>query len=782
MTFALGLGASLRALTAARLGIQTASHNVANANTPGFSRQRVSFSSSQPIFAQGFQIGSGVEIGEVRRIVDDGLIARIYGQNSLVGSSQARYERLLSIESLFGSDVGGLGETFNGFLGSLSALQANPGDRAFRGGVVQSAQAFTSGLNLIGNGLSSVSETTFDEVRGLAQSVESLAVQLAALNDAVVQAESSGSPANDLRDQREQVAREIASLVDVRQVDRASGALDLIVGGRLLVAGGRSSEVQVTRNADGLTELRIGSEGATADVEGGRIGALLQLERTTGPSYRSRVDAFVRDFTLAFDRLHTTGTPESGPFRTLVSDRGAQDTNGNGILGDELLSQLGLPFDIQTGELRIRVVNESSRDARTHTLRVDPSSTTLADFAAQIEAIPALSGSVDSTGRLRIQAQTGFGFDFSPAIDAQPDDLDVFGGARPSVSTGESGPFDLSALAFPATFTIDDGTTTQVVTLDNSDFEDPTRVTADELAAAIEADASNIDATAADGRVVIQGLSAGAVAEFTLTDGAGSPLAAIGFPSGTYRGQDTGVTVTVGGAYDGATNRSLRVVANGDGEIGVTPGLTVDVFDEEGTLLGTLDVGAGYDGSRLPLADGVTVAFGQGRIRATANESFGVDLVADSDTSDILVALGLNTFFSGDATASTVSVRQEVLDDPNLFSASRNGNSGNAENLLAFESLLAGRRSSLGDVDFEDFIGDLIADIGFETARAERTFESQERLSQDLEQQRLAVSGVDLDEELLNLNAYQQAFEAASRLISVMQEVTDTLINLGSPR
>ena len=61
MTFALGLGASLRALTAARLGIQTASHNVANANTPGFSRQRVSFSSSQPIFAQGL-LQTGFEL------------------------------------------------------------------------------------------------------------------------------------------------------------------------------------------------------------------------------------------------------------------------------------------------------------------------------------------------------------------------------------------------------------------------------------------------------------------------------------------------------------------------------------------------------------------------------------------------------------------------------------------------------------------------------------------------------------------------------------------------
>lgn len=782
MTFALGIDASLRALTAARLGIQTASQNVANVNTPGYSRQRLTLSASQPVFAQGFQIGSGVQVGDIRRIVDEGLLTRLTSQQSLTGHSQARYERLLEIESLFGADGGGLGTNLNGLFSSLGQLQSDPGDRALRGGVVQAAQAFTSGLNLIAGGLGGVGETVYGEVRGLARTVEAKAGQVAALNEEIVRTEVSGAVANDLRDQRELLIRQIAEVVDVRQTERSSGAVDLVVGGRLLVAGGRASSVQVTREAGGQTRIGIGGRDSRAEIEGGRIGALLEFERASGPGYRAELDAFVRDFTLAFDRLHTTGTPADGPFQTLVSQRGARDTNGNGQLGDELLGSLGVPFDVQNGELFVRVVDRNTGGSVRHRVAIDPNTTTLQDLASQLNAIPNLSSSVDASGRLQISATQGYGFDFSPTLESDPDPLDVFGSAHPTVSTAGDGPYDLGGASFPLTFTVDADGLSQVVTLEASDFANSSMATAEELAAAINADVTNARAQAIDGRLVVQGNSTGAAATLTLAEGAGSPLAALGLTAGTFAGQDQGVSVSISGSYSGLQNTDLSFVPRADGEIGVTPGLLIDVYDQNNQLVGSLDVGSGYQGEALNVLDGIQVSFGQGSVSATANDRFSVDAVADPDSSDILVALGMNTFFVGDATAQTVEVNPDIIADPRLLAASRDGGSGGGGNLLAFDVLAQQRRGALGNADFEDFVGDLIADVGFETARARSTFETQQDIAISLEQQRLSISGVDLDEELLDLTAYQQAFEAASRLVAVAQEMTDTLINLGSSR
>ena len=100
------------------------------------------------------------------------------------------------------------------------------------------------------------------------------------------------------------------------------------------------------------------------------------------------------------------------------------------------------------------------------------------------------------------------------------------------------------------------------------------------------------------------------------------------------------------GSYEGSENGQLVFVPDGDGEVGVSAGLTVGVFDGTGRRIGTLDVGQGYLGDQIEVADGVSVTFSQGRISGSANEAFALDTLTDSDTSDVLVALGLNSFFT----------------------------------------------------------------------------------------------------------------------------------------
>jgi len=157
---------------------------------------------------------------------------------------------------------------------------------------------------------------------------------------------------------------------------------------------------------------------------------------------------------------------------------------------------------------------------------------------------------------------------------------------------------------------------------------------------------------------------------------------------------------------------------------------------------------------------------------------FALDALNDSDTSDILVATGMNSFFIG-SSASDIRINQALLDNPDRLAAGIGVASGDAGNLARMVSL---RNRDLGDLasnTIEDFYADLVGDIGFETAAARDTLLAQDQLLAQLEADRQSVSGVNIDEEMVNMLKYQQSYEAAARFISVAQKMTDVLINLG---
>ncbi|MGE3173672.1 MAG: flagellar hook-associated protein FlgK [Planctomycetota bacterium] len=786
MSYGFGMGAGLRALTAARIGMQTAGNNVANANTPGYSRQRVELSAAMPFaLARGMQIGSGVDVSSITRLVDDGLERRLRLQTGLVASAAVDYSRLNELEGLLNEPDGGLSTGLAGFFGSVARLQTDPSDRALRGGVVQAGTELAQGFQLLSRRLGDLRGSTFDEVRGLVREANQIAASVADLNAQIISLEANGSAANDLRDTRAQHIKRLSELVDVNAVERSTGSLDLLVGGHLLVSGDRSSQLGVGKTAADQTRILVSGTNTGLNVREGRIAALLRQEQGELPAYDDRIDRLARNLILEINRHHTTGMPRSGPFRSLTSTYGAQDGDRDGQRGDELLSQAGFLFDVQDGAVFVSVSDlDTGRMERTR-VEVNPNAMTLQDFADALSAIDHLTASVDPTGRLRVAADTGYGFDFSPRLNPQPDDLGTFGGSRPSVGSDASGPYDLSSQTFPVSFTVSTGTATTptvtTVTLDTTDFQNLGSATTEELVAAINADLGAAG-TAADvgGRLVIRSNSGGGTSELRLGNvGAGTALSALGLSSNVATGQDVGVEVTIEGAFTGDDNGTLVFVPEGDGQIGVTPNLRVRVLDQAGSLVTTVNVGAGYEpGKPIDLGNGVQVSFGAGDLSASTGDVFALDVLADSDTSDILAALGMNAFFLGSG-ASDIAVNPDLQANVDGFAAGLGLASGDAGNLARLMGL---RDSDVGDLDentVEDFWADVVGDIGFATAGAEQTLQTQDTLMQHLEAERESVSGVNIDEEMLDLVKYQQSFEAAARFLSTVQELTNTLINIG---
>jgi flagellar hook-associated protein 1 FlgK len=337
MSFDFGIANGLRALIAARLGMQTAGNNVANANTPGYTRQRIELASSLPFSLGGLQIGTGVDVTGITRLVDDGLERRLQLQLGVVGGAEVDQSRFDELESLLGDPDGGLSGGLSGFFGAVDQLRTDPSDRSLRGGVVQAGNTLAQGFQLLSQRLGELRGSTFDEVQGLVQQIDQMTSQVAELNGQITALEADGSQANDLRDTRDQQIKEIAKLIDVRPIQRATGAVDLLVGGRLLVSGSSATTLGIGKSAAGTTELRLGNQAVTPRE--GRIAALLRQETGNLPTYSDKVDRLARNLILEVNRVQTTGVPRSGAYQSLDSYYGAGDGNGDGTHGDELLSQ-----------------------------------------------------------------------------------------------------------------------------------------------------------------------------------------------------------------------------------------------------------------------------------------------------------------------------------------------------------------------------------------------------------------------------------------------------------
>ncbi len=232
----------------------------------------------------------------------------------------------------------------------------------------------------------------------------------------------------------------------------------------------------------------------------------------------------------------------------------------------------------------------------------------------------------------------------------------------------------------------------------------------------------------------------------------------------------------IAGTYTGTTNDAYTFKVVGGGTVGQTPGLTLEVRDGANNLLGSFNVGQGYEpGSALPAVKGVVARLRAGT--ANAGDSFQTRVVANSDTAGILPALGLNTFFAGDS-ASTLAVRPDLLTHPELLSASRTGDSGDASNLLRLGTLRDQRSLNNGTQTFGEFYGSVVSNIGVRVQTLSSEQDAKTALGQNLSAQQQAVSGVDPNEELVKLLQYQRSFQLASRYVSVVNDTLNSLLQL----
>ncbi|MCA8980860.1 MAG: flagellar hook-associated protein FlgK [Planctomycetes bacterium] len=775
----IGLNIGLQALLTSQSALDIVGHNVANANTPGYSRQNLGISANGALNLRGLSIGSGVHADIVNRTVDNLLQTRLVSQSSALARLDSQLDVMGSIEALLGEPGGlGLSAGLDSFFSSISEFSSSPSELVLRTGMVQSAGSLASQFNQLATGLSTLQSDTANQVKYNIGQANLIAQDLVDLNGQISEIEAAGMPANDLRDQRQQALQQLAQHVDIGYTEGSNGIVRVTVGGRMLVGETRAYELKSKVDQTGGVTLNIEGSTIPLNVARGAVSGLESLSQGYIPGLQQNLDHFARNFILEMNRVHSTGVPASGGFTQLTAEHAVLDQDLDGELRDELLSRAGLPFDVTTGSLYVNITNDNTGATNTQRVDIDSSSTTVGQFIDRLNEIPGMNASLNGSGKLQLNSNAGVKFDFGTRLDSTPDEYGSFGGGAASLGSQGAGPF---ALSNGDTFDFTGPLGAFSVSVSTADFAEISQATAAELASVLNADANfqanGMRAVDVGGRLVVQTTNSGATASFDLTGGSG--IAALGWTAGTtVTGQTTSVAPTISGSYSGANSDQYSFVPLGDGTIGTTPGLEVGVYDQNGLLVTTLSVGEGYaPGTELEVADGISVSFDFGSLSATHGDVFAVDLLADSDTTDVLVAFGLNGLFTG-TDAATMAVRADLENDPNLLAASGSGASGDNQVLLDMLRMQTEGLEGLDGSSFNEFYNDFVGDVGFKVSSTSNAREVEGYLMENLELRREQVSGVNVDEELVKMIEFEQNFQAASRYIQVVNDIHNDLLQI----
>ena len=285
------LNVGARALLANQVALQTAGHNIANVNTPGYSRQTVVLQTVQGQFTGGGYIGQGVDVQTILRNQSE-LLTR---QSAAAGSTQAadaiRAQRLSQLQEVFSGGTQGLGAAINDMMNAFSDVVSSPNDITARTVVLTRLDETAARMRTASDRINEIEYTVKEQLQSSVTAINSLATQMAAINEQIARATGNGQSPNDLLDQRDQIIRDINQYVQTTQIPADDGTVGLFVAGsQPLVLGSTAASLSIddatTFPGSGQSKLFFNRPGATPIeldenvLGGGSVSGLLRFQNT----------------------------------------------------------------------------------------------------------------------------------------------------------------------------------------------------------------------------------------------------------------------------------------------------------------------------------------------------------------------------------------------------------------------------------------------------------------------------------------------------------------------
>ena len=302
-----------------RVATEVTSENIANVNTPGYSRQRVILESAPPTTANGFPMGTGVRIATVERYYDKLLQQQLVKAQTTQGYDTTKSNVLQQIEPTFNEvSNDGLGAAITNFFGAWQDLTLNPAGSAERQAVLSRTQILTDNFNAVSTTLKDAVKTQNDSLVPLTDSINATLNNIAQLNGQIKTTELVSGNANETRDQRDQLVRDLSRQIGITYTENSDGTTNVNYadGGAALVTGSTAGVFSLDKITD-PTKFAVqltpagGALAAPVTPTTGQLGATLYLRDDTNggiPSYLAKVDALASQIVGQVNKLHNITT------------------------------------------------------------------------------------------------------------------------------------------------------------------------------------------------------------------------------------------------------------------------------------------------------------------------------------------------------------------------------------------------------------------------------------------------------------------------------------------
>jgi flagellar hook-associated protein 1 FlgK len=309
------LGIASGALQADEGAVTITGNNIANVNTPGYSREQVNLSENPPIQVGNFLFGNGVSLDQTTSIRDNLLQQRINQEAQSAGQLSAFLGPLNQVQSLFNETSGsGLQTPLTAFFNSLTQLSDNPSSSSLREGVITAGQNLASAFQQDSSTLQSLQSNADLSVQQSVNQINGLTSKIAALNIQVSSLTAQGQDGGALEDQRSQLVNQLSGLVDLSQADAGNGSITLSTSnGSALVVGGQSFALSTQINP-ATTFQDVYSQGSdiTSTITGGSLGGQIQVRDQEIPQILNKLDTLAYGLSTAVNTQSEAGFDATG--------------------------------------------------------------------------------------------------------------------------------------------------------------------------------------------------------------------------------------------------------------------------------------------------------------------------------------------------------------------------------------------------------------------------------------------------------------------------------------
>ncbi len=294
------------ALSAQQQGIAVTGHNIANVNTPGYTRQVANFENLASDTTSPVKLGYGVVVDSVSQYYDRFITQNLQQQESVLQETDAKQSTLSYVQNLFNDQAGnGLSQVLSEFWNGWQDLANNPSGMPERTALLQKAEALTERFHTIRNDLTRVQNEVGTTLGASLNDLNKWTGQVADLNQRIVSSESNGTTANDLRDQRNEILKNISGLIGGNSFENKDGSVTFVTTNGLLLVDHVQSW-KLSQNSSAIYWNGIPTN-ISSRLQGGKIGGLLDLRDETLPQYAANLDEMAGTLIKNVNDLHSAG-------------------------------------------------------------------------------------------------------------------------------------------------------------------------------------------------------------------------------------------------------------------------------------------------------------------------------------------------------------------------------------------------------------------------------------------------------------------------------------------